>query len=101
MLPEYFSSDNTEFNIVPNSVHNNNTRQGNSLHILRTNHKFADKCIRFSVPKTINDTPNNIKEKVNSHSLQGFSKYIKIMYLQKYSDTCNIHNCYICNKTHS
>ena len=100
MLPEYFSSANNDFNFITNSsVHNHNTRQRNMLHIARTKHKYAEKCIRHSVPITVNNTPNNIKDKIYTHSLQGFSKYIKNMYIQDYSDICTIQNCYICSRT--
>ncbi len=32
------------------------------------------------------------------HSLQGFSGYIKITFLNSYEENCLIQNCYICNK---
>ncbi len=98
MLPDYFNIDNSDFMLQTNRViHEHNTRQGNRIHIARTNHKYADKCIRHSIPKTVNSTNNNIIDKINTHSLQGFSKYIKTIYLQSYSDTCTLYNCYVCN----
>ncbi len=100
MVPEYFSSDNSDFNLLTNSsIHEHNTRQRNKLHIAKTYHKYADKCIRHNIPKTVNNTNSNILDKINTHSIQGFSKYIKTIYIQNYSNTCAIQNCYICNIT--
>ena len=100
LVLEYFSSDNADFNFLTNSnIHEHNTRQRNRLHIARTSHKYADKCIRHSIPKTVNNTDNIILDKINTHSMQGFSKYIKITCIQNYKDTCDILNCYICNNT--
>ncbi len=99
MLPEYFSPNCADFNFMTNNnVHNHNTRQRNRLHIVRTNHKYADKCVRHSIPITLNNTPNNIKDKIYTHSLQGFSKYIKNIYIQNYNDNCFIPNCYVCGR---
>ncbi len=99
-VPEYFSSNNSDFNLLTNnSIHEYNTRQGNKLHTERTKHKYADKCIRHSIPKTVNSTSNNILDKINTHSMQGFSKYIKNIYIENYNITCAIQNCYICNTT--
>ncbi len=99
-LPEYFNKANDDFNLITNNdVHEHNTRQRNRLHIIRTNHKYAEKCIRHSIPHTINNTPDIIKNKINTHSLQGYSKYIKNTYIQGYNENCTIHNCYICGRT--
>ncbi len=34
-------------------------------------------CVRFDIPKIVNNCLNSILDKTNTHSLQGFSGYIK------------------------
>ncbi len=63
----------------------------------KSNHQYAKLCIRYNLPKTINYCQNEILDKVTTHSLQGFSKYAKQLFLKSYQDTCTIQNCYICN----
>ncbi len=43
-------------------------------------HEYAKKCIRYSIPNTINSTTSNIVDKIYTHSMQGFSGYIKVYY---------------------
>ena len=56
-------------------------------------------CLRYLLPETLLNTPSIIKEKVSTHSAQGFSNYIKQYFINKYADTCSIQNCYICNQS--
>ena len=94
-LPEYFKS----LNFVPNSnYHNYDTRHRNQLHIGITKKAFTKKCIRHSIPALINKTPSSITEKLSSHSLNGFSHYVKNYYISEYNIVCSIDNCYICNR---
>ncbi len=48
-----------------------------SIHEAKTNHTFANNCVRFDIPKIVNVTPNSILDKIYTHSLQVFSGYIK------------------------
>ena len=54
----------------------------------KAKHEFAMKCLRHSLPKTINETPDAIKNKIYTHSLHGFIIYIKTCLLNNYSDIC-------------
>ncbi len=58
-----------------------------------SNHVFAKNFVRFDIPMTIN---NCIIDQIDTHSLQGFSGYIKAHILQCYQEMCNIVDCYIC-----
>ncbi len=49
--------------------------------------------------RTVNNTPINIIEKIYTHSIQGFSKYIKLNLLQSYKENCTIYDCYICSRS--
>ncbi len=43
----------------------------------------------------INSTPLITLEKIDTHNLQGFVRYIKHYLLQSYQEFCTIVNCYI------
>ncbi len=45
----------------------------------------------------VNDCPNSILDKIITHSLHGFSEYIKAHFLKAYQDDCTIVDCYVCN----
>ena len=79
------------------SIHSYNTRGRSNLCVNKTNRKFADACLRNQIPTLVNSTPSNILEKVNTHSLHGFSKYVKTMFLTEYQAECSIRDCYICS----
>ncbi len=74
--------------IVPN-YHN--------IHLNRKKHEYAKKCLRYDLPKVINNTPTAILDKINTHCLKGFATYIKHCIFQSYQEICTIVNCYICN----
>ena len=94
-VPEYFYQLPFYAN---HEVHDHYTRQQQNLHICVAKHTFAKKCIRYSLPNLINETSSNIIDKVYTHSVNGFKQYVKKCMIQKYSDTCHIINCYICNQ---
>ncbi len=60
-------------------------------------YEYARYCIRYRIPLIVNESPHEINNKINTHSLQGFSKYIKIKILESYNQNCTIQNSYICN----
>ena len=50
--------------IIPSiNIHNYNTRVKDNIHTFRAKHEFAMKCLRHSLPHTINETPDAIKTK--------------------------------------
>ena len=65
-------------------------------YICKAKHDFAKKCLRHSLPQLLNNTSENVKEKFYTHSIGGFSGYLKNILIETYTDTCNIVNCYIC-----
>ena len=95
MLPSYL----LDIPLVNNTVmHNYNTRQRTDMHQPFARHEYAKKCLRYDLPRIINNTPNIILDKVHTHSLQGFSWYIKQYIIQNYQEECFIENCYICSR---
>ena len=59
------------------SFHEHLTRSHLKLHITRTNHRFAERCIRNSIPLLVNTTPMEIKNKIPTHSLHNVGRRIK------------------------
>ncbi len=53
------------------------TRMQHKSHIYRHNHEYANKRIRYDIPNVVNNTPHNIIDNIYTHSLQGFSRYVK------------------------
>jgi len=95
-LPYYLQNLPFKTNI---NTHNHVTRAQHKIHLAYTpNHEYAKKCIRYDVPNVFNSTPTEIKEKIYTHSLQGFARYIKLTFLQSYQDICTIVNCYVCSR---
>ena len=90
--PDYFKS---MFNLN-SQFHSYDTRQNSSLHIPFTRTVFAEKCIRHYIPVLIHRTPLCITQKLSTHSPEGFAHYVKLNYLNNYSDDCHILNCFIC-----
>ena len=79
-LPHFLKD--TTFNIN-NQIHHHNTRISSQFHLPRVKHTFAKNCIRYSLPILLKNTPECIKEKLYTHSPNGFTYYIKIHTLNK------------------
>ena len=71
-------------------VHSHDTRDNNKLYTSKVKHVFAHKCLRYSLPLLLNNLPEIVKEKLISHSSQGFAKYVKLYFLQSYQVACTI-----------
>ena len=64
--------------ITNNEKHQYNTRLASDLHTFRYHHTFARKSLRHYLVQTINNTPDNVFSKFGTHSLNGFSNYVKL-----------------------
>ena len=93
-LPSYFSIFHPQ---LVQDIHRYSTRQRQPFSLHKTKHEFARKCIRFTIPNLLNNTPKNISDKIYTHSLKGLNIYIKNICIKNYSSRCNIPNCYICH----
>ena len=94
-LPVYFN----KFFKRNSDVHEYNTRNRQALRLNQFKNVTTLKCIRFHIPTLVNNMPTNVKEKIDTHSLSGFSHYTKIHLIGKYSNTCDKRNCYVCNRS--
>ncbi len=92
-LPHYLQSlpfhPNTE-------THDHATRISHKIHQPRCKHAFAKSCIHSDIPLIVNNCPNSILDKIFTHSLQGFSGYIRAHFLQSYQEHCTLVDCYVC-----
>ena len=79
-------------------VHAQNTRQSSYLHVPRKNTELGKKSLCYSLPVLVNSQPKCIVEKVETHSLHGFSFYAKNVFISSYKSQCTKQNCYICQK---
>ena len=91
LLPSYFSNgmyfQNSDF-------HDYNTRHATDMTIPPGRHHFTSNSIRFRLPSLYNECPSEIKDKIFTHSYQGYSNYIKNYYINSYKITCQIDNCH-------
>jgi hypothetical protein len=94
MLPEYFKSNLFTKNF---NIHGHNTRSANIFHIPRVKHEFAKNSIQYTIPVAYNTCPLQIRDKIYTHSISGFMKYIKMHIINNYEPNCTIRNCYVCN----
>ena len=89
-----------ELSYTPRSdIHDHDTRYADLIDIESTRTVMAEICIRIHLGKVINETPNVIMEKINTHSIYGFVFYIKMCYLDSYWDNDNIIKIYAPHKT--
>jgi hypothetical protein len=93
-IPKYFH--NMFEGIAPN--HNYDTRSHNIIRPLLPNHVSSSNTIRYFIPSLVNETNSCITDKITTHSYSGFSKYIKLTWIDAYVETCTIPNCYICGR---
>ncbi len=54
--------------------------------------------VNVNLPRTINETPTHILNKIKTHSIHRITTDMKLLYIDKYEGNCIIQNCYICNK---
>ena len=93
-LPKYFLS----FQCVPRScIHDHDTRNASNIDTIYTRTHMAYKCIRSQLPLLINNTPDIILSKIDTHSIQGFSFFIKQYYLSQYITQCQERGCFVCS----
>ncbi len=94
-ISEYFQTLPVNIN---SDMHEYRTGFRSSLHMNRATREYAKRCLSYSIPIAINNTKPIITEKVHTHSLKGFSNYVKNSCIQGYRMTCDKRDCYICKK---
>ena len=92
-LPAYLQHWQLITNI---NIHNHKTSRQHEIHIVGIKHSFAKRSLKHNLPIPLNDNPQIVKDKLYTHSLQGFVNYAKYNFINKYQNSCAIVNCYIC-----
>ena len=93
-LPRYFLS----LQCVPgSSIHGHETKSANEMDTIYTRTQMAAKCIRSQLPSLLNDTLDIILNKIDTHSIEGFSFFIKQYYLSQYRNQCRDRDRFVCN----
>ena len=93
-LPSYLQSFAYTFRM---DIHEYNTRNKTALNTGQVRIKAAQNSIRNMTSKIVNTTPDIIINKIFTHSLHGFTTYVKQYYIAEYSFECSRNNCYVCN----
>ncbi len=73
-LPYYLQNVPFHYNSL---THQTNTCTQQNILVGRTAHEYAKQCIRYDLPMLVNNTPKEILDKIDTHSLRGFAGYIK------------------------
>ncbi len=93
----YQAVSNQDYSDNNTKIHDHNTCLKHNIHHPIGKHVLAKNCVCFDIPKIVNDCPNSILDKINIHSLQGFSGYIIAHFLPSYQENSTIVDCYVCN----
>ena len=80
------------------SVHAHDTRYASLIDSEPTRTVMAQNCIRHHLVNVLNCTHRCILDKIATHSIQGFTFYVKRYYLNQLSSECHIRQCFVCNK---
>jgi hypothetical protein len=93
VLPHYFMQFTFPRQL---DFHPHSTRNRHLLIIPSLKYEFSKTSIKNRLPKLINDAPDYVLNKITSHSLQGFTFYLRRILTGAYNETCTIPNCYVC-----
>ena len=91
-VPHYITS------LFENRNTGHNTRHNGLLNFHRTQRVASSKRLKCFLPQLLDKTPNLIKNKLFTHSLQGFSKYFKMFRINMYQSVCTKAHCYVCGR---
>ena len=81
---------------APGTTHNYDLRPSGIFKTPTVHTCIAERCIWFMLPKIISDIDPSVTEKIDTHSFQRFTKYLKVTKIHSYATHCLIANCYIC-----
>ena len=94
LLPVYFMSlcqRHSDSHVIA-------TRNRTNFQIPVIKHEFAKQSTTYRLPILYNSCPIIIKEKLCTHSKKGFTNYAKNYFLNTYNSSCQIQNCFVCNR---
>ena len=92
-LPQYFDTFTPTFSMGVNHYNiRNPCRQLPKIY-----HEFPKQSLRYKLNVVLNETDSNLISKAETISLYQFKLLIKSNMINKYKDTCEESNCYVCN----
>ena len=94
-LPRYFENQFRGNSEIPPYL----TLRNREIQLNRFNTTHGGNTLRHFLPPTISSLPPCIIEKIETHSYNGFSRYVNKYIINSYSSVCEIENCYICENT--
>ena len=94
-LPQYF------YSMISTHEHSYSTRFRNDPLNPYTRTSSARHSVRNHLYTFLRTVPPLIINKVDTHSLSGFTNYSKNHYVNSYEEECKIVNCYICTEQNS
>ena len=100
LLPEYFNN----FLVRNSENHSIETRNSSNFQLPLVKHTFAQNNIRFNVAQLHNsynssEPKKKIIEKMYTHSITGFTFYLKTYILDRYKYECTIEHCSRCRRS--
>ena len=113
-LPKYFTQNGF---FKYNKIRRNNLRVTNTaifpdyitetvnyrpiFFIPRTIKSSSEKRLSIYLPRLLNNRffPQNLLDKVDTHSINGISIYFKNLTIEQYKRSCIIADCYVCNQS--
>ena len=93
-LPSYFSG----IFITHTADHQHNTRYRDTERLPVPRTSSAEETIRHYLPTFVEDTPDLIKDKIHTHSPEGFAHYAKQYFIKLYRTECDVPNCHTCGQ---
>jgi hypothetical protein len=93
-LPPYFNN----LLFTNSETHNYPTRQQDNIRIPNITTKMQEQYLSVKVARAWNNLPISIKQFVNQ-SRNSFSEKCHNHFIKQYAVTCNIRNCYLCNRS--
>ena len=96
LTPDYFKQISSEANLSAPGRHEHDTRNADLLRLPKVKHDFAKYSISNRIPSVYNEMDNLFKDKIYTHSFNGYKNYIKASLLANYKENCEIENCPNC-----
>jgi len=92
LLPDYFLTY-----LSDDYHHEYYTRARGNRRQPAVSHEFARQAISYKFPRTFNNMPQEVKEKIYTHSIASFKGFVKKRFLDSYEERCVRPDCYVCN----
>ena len=67
------------------------------LMLNQPNTVLSRESVRYKIPQIMLNAPECITDKIETHSIDGFSRYAKNHLIANYYSYCQDENCYVCN----